>query len=182
VLLCDISGEDFREAKDSMASCQRLGVIRRADTLVLLVDGAKLSDTAAQHRAKNDPMTLLRNCLDAEMLSPDTAVDVLFTKWDKVEASARKGDIVSFSEWVENAIGRQFANRVKQLRVTRIAAHPFESNLPFGFGLEQLFPSWVEHTAQSSDRKAAPLVNLAGANEYDRYLNRRLARANRTDA
>jgi hypothetical protein len=90
VLLCDLSGEDFREAKDSTDACRRLEIIRRADYFVLLVDGEKLCDSTQRNRSKNEPITLLRNSLDSEMLSSDSSVDVLFTKWDLIEADPQK--------------------------------------------------------------------------------------------
>jgi len=184
LLLCDISAEDCEEAKDSMDACRQMGVIRRADTLVLLVDGAKLVDPASRQRAKNDPLTLLRNCLDGGMLSPDAAVDVLFTKWDLVEGNASKAEIIAFSESVHAAIVRQFANRLSRLRVKRIAAHPFESHLPLGFGLNDLFQSWVEHRVQSTSHVVAKatILSASDASEYDRYLLRRLTELSPTGA
>jgi hypothetical protein len=169
LLLCDMSGEDFREAKDSMEVCQSMQIIRRADTFVLLIDGAKLVDPASRQRAKNDPLTLLRNCLDGQMLRPETAVDVLFTKWDLVLASDEKTDIEAFSKVVEASIGKQFAGRVKSLRVARIAAHPSEGDLPLGYGLKDSFQSWANYRAQQiSEVMPTP----TGKTVYDRFLGR----------
>jgi hypothetical protein len=171
LLLCDMSGEDFREAKDSMEVCQSMEIIRRADTFVLLIDGAKLVDPASRQRAKNDPLTLLRNCLDGHMLRPETAVDVLFTKWDLVHANDKKTDIEAFSKTVEAAIKKQFADRVKSLRIARIAAHPSEGDLPLGYGLKEPFQSWANYRAQRISQ-AVPIPT--GKTEYDKFFGRRL--------
>jgi len=176
LLLCDISAEDFEEAKDSMDACRQMGVIRRADTFVLLVDGAKLVDPASRQRAKNDPLMFLRSCLDGGMLNPDAAVDVLITKWDLIEANASNGEIIGFAESLESAILRQFGSRLIRLHVARIAAHPFESELPLGFGLNNLFHLWVEHRVQVARHLAtATIWNPSVGNECDRYLFRRLS-------
>jgi hypothetical protein len=172
LLLCDMSGEDFREAKDSMEVCQGMEIIRRADTFVLLIDGAKLVDPASRQRAKNDPLTLLRNCLDGQMLRPETAVDVLFTKWDLVNAHDKKADIEAFSKIVEDAIKKQFADRIKNLRIARIAAHPFEGELPLGYGLKESFQSWANHRArQISNTEPTP----RGKTGYDRFPGHKLS-------
>ena len=100
LLLCDLWGEDFREARDSIEGCRRLTIIRRADSFVLLVDGAKLAQLESRQRAKNDPIDLLRNILDCEMLAETADVDVVHTKWDLVEASEHKSHIVAFADHV----------------------------------------------------------------------------------
>jgi hypothetical protein len=174
ILLCDLVGEDFRAAKDSSDECKRLEVLRRADHVVLLIDGHKLADPANRKRAKNDPMTLLRNCLDSGMLGQESAVDVVFTKWDIVEASGSKDDAISFSDHVQVEFQRLFADRVGLLRVARIAAHPFEVELPLGHGLEVLFPVWAEAIEVRTRLRTHGRREPAGLSEYDRYLRRRL--------
>ncbi len=52
LLLCDLSGEDFREAKDSSDACRQMQLIRRADIFVLLVDGEKLAAPESRRRAE----------------------------------------------------------------------------------------------------------------------------------
>lgn len=48
LLFTDISGENFREARDSVEECRKLWVLRRADRFVLLFDGKKIADPAEQ--------------------------------------------------------------------------------------------------------------------------------------
>lgn len=174
VLLCDLAGEDFRAAKDSSDDCKKLEVLRRADRVVLLVDGEKVADPANRKRAKNDPVTLLRNCLDSGMLDRQTAVDVLFTKWDLVEASAAKDDAVAYADHVGEEFHRLFAERVRAIRVARVAAHPFAADLPLGHGLADLFPSWAAAAQERGRVRRFPLREPAGLPEYDRHLRRHL--------
>ena len=174
LLLCDLSGEDFREAKDSSDACKDLEIIRRADHFVLLVDGDKLADPMNRKRAKNDPMTLLRNCLDSTMLGRRTAVDVLFTKWDLIQASGERDEIAAFADHIEQEFLRLFGGRVRTLRFARVAAHPFEAELPLGYGLPELFPSWAEAATVGRSLEHAVRHEPDGLSEYDRYLRRRL--------
>ena len=171
LLLCDMSGEDFREAKDSMEVCKRMTILRRADTFVLLIDGKKLSDPTARQRSKNDPLTLLRNCLDGDMLRFETAVDILFTKWDHVQENPDRAEIESFADKITEDIHRQFSSRIKSLQITRIAAHPTEGNLPLGFGVEEPFRRWIYHRA---DKEPQQLNFPRGCTEFDNYYLRKL--------
>ncbi len=52
LLFTDISGENFRDASDSVEECRKLWVLRRADRLVLLFDGNKIADPANARKRK----------------------------------------------------------------------------------------------------------------------------------
>ncbi len=168
LLVCDFSGEDFREAKDSSEACRQLPVLRRADHLVLLVDGKKLADPSTRRRARQEPLTLLRNCLDTGVISVDAGVDVLFTKWDLVESSKDRDEIVSFVEHTEAEVRSHFSSRVASLRLARVAAHPTRATLQLGYGLTDLFAEWVESRRRLG--VSMPTQRLgSGSTEFDRY-------------
>lgn len=173
VLLCDLSGEDFREAKDNSDACRELKIISLADRFVLLIDGGKLARSEAKQSAKNDSLTILRNCLDTGMLGKESIIDVLITKWDIVETSDEKEVVVAFADHVESEIRRRAGGRVGHIRFTRVASHPFVGDLPLGHGLEELFPAWVE-AAWDDAREHALITEAASLTEYDRYYRRRL--------
>lgn len=174
LLLCDLWGEDFREARDSTDGCRRLAVIRRADAFALLVDGAKLARLDARQQAKSDPIALLRNILDCDMLAETAHVDVLYTKWDVVQRSSDREEIEAFAKHVQDEIARHFEKRVGRLKFWRVAAHPKEGDLPLGYGLEDLFREWVERPVGAARRRPRLAAEPADACEYDRYLGRRL--------
>ncbi len=123
--------------------------------------------------AQNDPMTLLRNCLDTGMLDSSSSVDLLFTKWDVVEANADKIAIAAFADHVEADFRSQFGARVRELKAARIAAHPSEADLPLGYGLDDLFPTWVDAVPSGKAVRRPPFVDSHNQSEYDRYLRRR---------
>jgi hypothetical protein len=176
LLLCDLWGEDFREARDSTDGCRRLDVIRRADAFVLLIDGAKLAQIETRQQAKFDPIALLRNVLDCGMLGEMSHVDVLTTKWDLVLTSADRADTEAFAQHTEAEMRRHFAHRVGSLKFSRVAAHPQEGNLPLGFGLEELFRTWVAGPIGAARHRLRLAAEPPDACEYDRYLARRLPR------
>jgi hypothetical protein len=172
VLLCDLWGEDFREARDSIDGCKRLMLIRRADTFVLLVNGAKLAKLDTRQQAKSDPIAIMRNVLDCGMLTETAEVDVLHTQWDLVMRDSAQKEIEAFADHVDEEIRRHFSSRVGSLRFARVAAHSEEGTLPLGHGLAEPFQRWVD-TPVGRARHLFRLPQLAqGACEYDRYLDR----------
>ncbi len=174
LLFFDLSGEDYRRAKDSVEECRRMGVLRRADHFILLVDGEQLSDRNHRQKASNEPSMLLRCCLDAGQLDRHSYVDVLFTKWDLVEPSGKPTEHSDFVAHVEDDFKRRFESRLGRLRFFKVAARPATLNhYKLGYGIEAPFPSWVEERPQSYE-PTAPILNRSALSEFDRYLLRRL--------
>jgi hypothetical protein len=174
MLLCDLSGEDFRGAKDDSETCKGMKIISRADRFVLLIDGKKMSDEATKQTAKNDPLMLLRNCLETGRLNQNSIIDVLFTKWDIVEAHVDKNAILAFAEHIEKEIRERSNGRVRQIQFSRVASQPIGDNLPLGYGLVDLFPPWVEAIWGNETTVRPPIREATSLTEYDRYYRRRL--------
>ncbi len=172
VLLCDLWGEDFREARDSIEGCKRLPIISRADSLVVLVDGGRLSKLDRRQQAKSDPIALLRNVIDCQMIGELADIDIVHTKWDDVEASADRADTEQFAEHVDQEIKRLFLSRVGRLRFTRIAAHALDGSRPLGFGVDELFKRWVERDPGAARVRVRLAPEPPQASEYDRFLAR----------
>lgn len=172
IILCDLLGEDFRMAKDSTEDCQRLSILRRADHLVLLVDGEKLASRSTRNAAKLDPQTLLRRCLDSGMVSARALVDVLVTKWDVVLKSSNVQDTEAFVDHLESEFQSLFSARVGALNFGRIAAQPFEADLPLGYGVTERFPVWARafNTARKPQMPTPPYD--AVSSQFDMYLQR----------
>jgi hypothetical protein len=175
ILLCDLWGEDFREAKDTLDGCKRLDVIRRADAFVLLVDGGKIRTLKTRQMAKNDPIALLRNVLDCEMLAETASVDVVHTKWDLVATAEDPTESEAFADHIDAEIQRQFAGRVGSFCFSRIAAHSQDASVPLGHGLAALFQKWVDRPMGLARHRILSPQLAGGACEYDRYLARRFA-------
>ncbi len=170
LLLSDLPGETFRLAKDSMEECKNLSILRRTDHFVLFLDGDKLSKSESRAEVMIDGSSLLRSCLDAELLGKHSLVDILFTKWDIVQRSPYKNKAEEYTALGEKQMKDRFEARVSRLRFFRVAARPDEnSTLSFAHGLSQVFPSWIEESLLFS------VTNQNGkepqwASEFDRYL------------
>jgi hypothetical protein len=169
LLLCDLWGEDFREARDSIEGCKRLPIIRRADAFVLLVDGAREGKLDFRQQAKSDPISLLRNVLDCEMLAETIEVDIVHTKCDELEKGTDPSEAKAFADHVDEEIRRLFATRVSQLHFARVSAHSLDGSRPLGDGLEPLFTRWVTRKPGQARRRLRMPELPPGASEYDRY-------------
>jgi hypothetical protein len=175
LLLSDISGEFFRDACDSTEGCQQLNVLRRADHLILCLDGEKLADSSLRHEAVSTGKMLLQSTLDAEMIGRRTFVDVLFTKRDllgPVEGSSTPDYLNKIHQGLRN----EFAHRLGRLRFFEVAARPTVAGFPLAFGLDRVLPSWIEDTPlytqpQLNDLRA--VATSLAQTEFDRYLLRR---------
>ena len=172
VLFTDLGGERFRLAKDSTDECRRLELLLRADHFVLLIDGAKLASLADRHQAHVSAGSLLRSCLDAEMLGPHSYVDVLFAKWDLVAPELGKHRLKKFLEEVRSQFKERFAGRVARLRFFEVAARPTEPGLLFGHNLDQVVPSWIEDAPCRRYSEAEFAGSSAVLREIDRFRAR----------
>ena len=170
ILLSDLSGEDYREAKDSVEECKRLPLLKRADHFVLLIDAGQLAQLDSRQRVRNEATALLGTCLDAGQIGNFTYVDVLLSKWDLVNTG--DSETVSFIEELERLLEQQFARRVGRFRSTRIAARP-SPRYSLGHGLDRVFPSWVEDHAVPVSHNGQDARPDSYVTEFDRYLERR---------
>jgi hypothetical protein len=174
VLFTDIFGEAFRQAKDSTDACRRLTFLRRADHVVVLLDGEQLLDGAARISAVASVDDFLQRSLDSGMLGKQTHVDIATTKWDVVERCMpeMRAGVHGFLATIESRCQEDFRSSFASLRLARVAARPAPpSLLASAYGVDVLFPAWVEEERVPS---VTP-VDWRGFDlptEFDRYVLR----------
>jgi hypothetical protein len=168
LLLLDMSGEDYEDALDSIEECNKLTFIKRADHFVLLIDGELLADISKRQKAKTEAFTLLRSCFDSGQLDHNSLVDVLISKWDLSESNAdiRKA-LTEFTDVLEEQVKDRFGNKCARLRIAKVAARP-DNVLPLGYGVEKLFPAWVNDLPQNF-YKYTTVIPPTVASEFDRF-------------
>lgn len=171
ILFSDISGERFEELSNSIEECKNFHLLLRADHFSLLIDGEKLAKPETRQRAYTDAETILSSCLDAEMIGKKTYVDILFTKYDLLDKNEQA---LKFLKNIENKLKRHFSSRVHTLRFFEIAARPDNSELGYGYGLEKLFPFWVEETQFYQTQQTHRPKNLTTKleREFDKYMDK----------
>lgn len=177
ILLSAISGELFRLATNSREDCERLTFLHRANTIVVLVDGARLAVTAQRTNAQSEASSILESFLDARMLGGRCRVEFVCSKLDRV---LEAGDAaVEFLHATETKLKKRFGGRVPNLAFRRIAAMPeFEPcGAPLNDGFAEAFTAWTTpvHVGADATPHVAP---PSDAREFAKYGWRYSARRN----
>ncbi|MDC0679390.1 TRAFAC clade GTPase domain-containing protein [Sorangium atrum] len=143
VLLSAMSGELFRMAKDSLEDAERLTFLRRADTIVVLVDGERLAAVAQRTSAQADAADILESLLDAKLVSPNCQVEIVFSKLDRITAAGKAA--LEFLSKTQEKFEGKFRARVPNLAFKKIAARPAPSSEQENSdgGLAEAFVSWT---------------------------------------
>lgn len=143
VLLSAVSGELFRLARNAREDCARLTFLLRANTIAVLVDGARLVVPESRENAVSDAAGILSSFLDAEMLGPHTRVEFVFSKLDRVVAAGDAAE--DLLKKTEAKLETKFRRHVPGLVFRRIAARPdAASGSDLEDGLAEAFNSWSD--------------------------------------
>jgi hypothetical protein len=178
VLLSAMSGELFRMAKDSQEDAERLTFLRRADTLVVLVDGERLATTAQRTSAQADAADILESVLDANMVSPACRVEIVCSKLDCITAAGRPA--LDYLAKTQEKFEGKFRRRVPHLSFRQIAARPVPSLTPVDGGLADAFVSWTTLVRPSSTDEHLGLPAPAPADrEFSKFGWRHFERTRR---
>lgn len=179
VLLSAVSGELFRLAKNSREDCQRLTFLHRANTIVVLVDGARLAIPEQRTNAQSDASSVLDSFLDAQMIPCRCRVEFVFTKMDRVVESGESA--LEFLNKTEEKLRARFGDRIGNLAFRRIAARPDPSSStdPLDDGLADAFATWTAGTAATETAAWMSEAPPNGAREFSKFGWRHFARARR---
>jgi hypothetical protein len=143
VLFSAMSGELFRMARNSQEDAKRLTFLRRANTIVVLADGERLATPAQRTSAQADAADILESMLDANMVSPDCYVEIVFSKLDLITAAGQAA--LDFVTKTQAKYEGKFRARIPYLSFRQIAARPTPSSPPeiLDGGLADAFISWT---------------------------------------
>jgi hypothetical protein len=171
LLFFDLSGEDYKELNNSPSDCVRAPFVKRADHFVLVLDGTELASPEKRESSKLTSLMLLRSCLDSGQLDDTSLIEVVITKLDELKPRPdAPATAPQFLATLKAEVTDRFASRVGNLLITEVAARAKTSDYPLGFGLDALFPLWVEELPRT--RKAAEVPPSTDMSEYDNYARR----------
>lgn len=166
VLFSDISGETFDDAANTADDCKRLEILHRADSVAVLLDGRKACDNKLRQQAFAVVDSLLGQCVDCNMLSARSAVQLIVSKWDLVQrASERQRE---FIEQKLTYLQSQYEPKVGELTTYRIALrHWSEGAIGTSDDLERLVNTWLrmQPIPRTPNIKTERLVHT----EFDRF-------------
>jgi hypothetical protein len=171
LMISDRTGEDFNDVLDRPERCVRLPELGRCDSVVLLVDGAKLADKAHASFQLSRARRLFMCLHQHGLIIPERPVQVVLTKLDILERSEeRESGIERLQEL--GAELRERGGKDIDLSVHRVAARPIGGFLPLGTGLEGLMQEWLPmHPALSY---ISPIVGAdrRKTNAFDALMDR----------
>ncbi len=161
LLLGDMSGELYDAVRDSSDECAKYEFLRRADHLVVMLNGAKLADnnhaeTYAHARG------VVRSLLDADVLRGHTHVTLLTTKWDLIVRSGGRAQ-TRVAE-LEESFVTTFASKLPHVHFAHVAARPTNSELDFAYGLNDLLGAWMDAAGLAPP---PPLNVISSEREFD---------------
>ena len=94
LLLADLPGEVFRQLADNQLATSGIPLLRRADKLAVLVDGARLCDHDTRASALTRARQLVERLQADPLRHPSTELALVVTKWDRVG-----GDTSALDYW-----------------------------------------------------------------------------------
>jgi hypothetical protein len=139
ILFADMSGEFYERALYSQSEVGEFRDLKRAQILLLLLDGSKLASDLTRQSVRANALQFLQRCKEENLLSPDTRLQILISKWDAIPIDQRERCL----EFVRSRINNKVLAR--QVDVIPIASRPGigkkDDKL---FGVRDLFPDWVK--------------------------------------
>jgi Double-GTPase 2 len=139
LLINDISGETFETAVKVQSICETLFFLRRADHLVVLVDGAALADIR-RHDRVSQTRDFLQRVVQGGHCGVLTALHLVVSKLDELKGKT------SFADELDTEITASFKGRFGSINFWRIAARPMDGSLPTVQEIGMLFVSWLRTT------------------------------------
>ena len=163
LLISNISGEDFREARTSSVEASKMDYVRHADHFVLILDGERLANPRTRAVARRHAQDILRRFTQLDMLGKNSLVDVLFSKWDVLQpildsaqeasSDSAANQLQEFLVDTKQQFEQQFGPKLGRLRFFEVAARPHQvANVTEGHGMEEVFCSWIEESAPEPER------------------------------
>ncbi len=149
LLLANVSGEDFEQMRNSQEFAKRSTYLRRADHVVIVLDGEKLARRAHRHQPLPSAVGLLSRLQSVGHLGSHALVHVVFSKWDELEtpqtpADADAAECRKFVLDMEEDLTREFEGKFGGLHFHQVSARPYlGSSVTEGFGMGLLLESWM---------------------------------------
>lgn len=146
LFFADMAGEFFRRARDSADECGNLSIVKRANHLLLFVDGGQLVDPGKLHVCVRDVGLLVRRFHECEMIGDWTSLQVVVSKYDEVLTSNLRENIQEEVKKFEERVNVTYGSILATVSVVHVAASPQKSpDLGVGYGVDRLLNIWTSH-------------------------------------
>jgi hypothetical protein len=142
LLFTDVSGELFKNIRDTKKDAQDFLIGKRADHFALFLDAGALSSFQQKVSARNSALEILKSLTENGMLTAKTRLQIVYSRWDLLLDSTNQNTHLAYidklTKELQNLYGATF-----EMTFHHLASRPKSDKAEFGFGLEELFKLWA---------------------------------------
>jgi hypothetical protein len=153
ILFADVNGERFQLAKDSDEDTRKLDVIKRADQIAFIADGALLLDSGLRHVVKRDVWKMIDRCLQNSMINDVQGVTLIVTKWDKISAAGKTIEVTDF--FIIPTLSRYGLIQ----NVVKVASRSLNEEVPPRTGLDEFLTICLKKNQPSGNKGYIPVLD-----------------------
>ncbi len=148
VLVCDIPGEIFPEAVAEERVCLELCALRRADHLVLFLDGSVMCKIHERHDPCGKILDFVDRAMQTGQIGHHTALHLVISKCDMLP-QVPDDEVLLFVKTAEQSFCERYAGKFGDLKTWRIAARPVHPVPPTVETIGEIFGTWIATSHQN---------------------------------
>ena len=171
LLLNDISGETFPDAVASQVVCEQLFCLRRADHVVVMVDGGALAQRVLRHDHCAKAKNFIQRLLQSNQIGSKTALHLIISKLDELRREGHNEEILESATKLERDFNTLFGSRVAKIHCWRIAARPLDGSMPTKETISHLFATWATSTHRYQSDITAEGAAISHARDFSRFAD-----------
>lgn len=156
-LFANRAGEQYMATHGDPEHAQEFAELRRADTLTLLADGAKLIDDAERHLVREDIFQSLLAFREAGQTRKWQRVALVLTKLDEVKSHKKSGRALGDFEQIAADVRKEFGEDFADIKTFEVAAYPVGDGATRGEGIVALLTYWMSEPSRLQVPAVAPL-------------------------
>jgi hypothetical protein len=169
LMLSDRAGEQYLKARSNSVLVDELIEVKKAQHVVLLLDGGRLADPVQRAGAMQAVRQTIRAFLDGGAMTSVSRVQVVTTKIDLLKDVGQNENLKTQLKSFRAGLMKDFAHRLGDLSFWEIAARDPHGELSAAHGMEDLLASWCVTVSSMVSRKP---LRVTLNTEFDRLLSR----------
>ncbi|MBW8683515.1 hypothetical protein K1Y79_04135 [Chitinophaga sp. B61] len=131
LLFADINGEKFQRANDADDEMSTLGILRYASHIFVLANGSTLLHNSNRHALKANIISTIERALQNQLLVGKERLNLVITKWDKIDAA---NEIEKINSFFIQPLKERFPTLFGEILF--IASRSLNPNVKWGEGLD----------------------------------------------
>lgn len=144
LLIADRAGEEYMMVATDVSHVAPLFETRRADTLSLLVDGARLISSKERHNVRAEVEGIVQGLKDGGALNGGQRLAIVLTKNDAVQGSVRVATAMADFDRLVAHIRKLYTHCFLEIETFVTAASPKVAGAKRGEGLPELIAYWLK--------------------------------------